>query len=139
MDASTPAPAHSPVLIVDDDDDVRETLRFVLEDAGYRVADAATIADALHYLHAATLDQVVLLDYLAPSENADVLLRTVVTEVPLQRHCYVLMPANPPTRFSGEAQCLIARWCRDVVLKPFELTTLLAAIEHAEARLAQRP
>ena len=132
-------PLHFPVLVVDDDDDVRDTLRALLESEGYVVADAATIADALVYLWTTVLIHVVLLDFLLPQENADVLLRTVENNERLRRHCFVLMPATPITWFSVEAQRLIADLCSEVVMKPFELTTLLAAVARAETQLAAKP
>ena len=39
-----------PVLVVDDDPDIRETLRFVLEDAGYPVYSAENGKEALAVL-----------------------------------------------------------------------------------------
>jgi len=134
----TSAPLHAPVLIVDDDEDIRATLRIVAEDAGYVVADASSIGDALSHLQAATTGHVVLLDFLLPPENADVLLSAVEHDETLRRHRFVLMPANPPNRFSSEAQRLIAAWCSDVVTKPFELAAILASIQRAEEQLCQR-
>jgi DNA-binding NtrC family response regulator len=131
------APAHTPLLVVDDDEDVRETVCVAAEDAGYRVEEAASVGDARSYLRVATSSHVVLLGFLFPSENADELLRVVSVDEALQRHCFVLMPAIPPTRFSDEAQRLIAIWCNEVVTKPFDLATLFAAIQRAEALLSQ--
>lgn len=133
----TSAPLHAPVLIVDDDEDIRATLRIVAEDAGYKVVDVSSIRDALNHLRAATTGHVVLLDFLLPPENADVLLSAVENDKALRRHRFVLMPANPPTRFSHEAQRLIAAWCSEVVTKPFELAAILASIQRAEAQLSQ--
>src|SRR5262249_53779372 len=105
--------SHPPVLLVDDDEDIRATLRVVLEDAVYAVLEAAAIGDALSALEAATASHVVLLDFLLPDANGDVLLQRVADEASLQRHRFVLMPANPPTRFSDDAQRLIAIWCSE--------------------------
>lgn len=68
-----------------------------------------------------------------PLENADRLLDTVEQEATLRRHCCLLIPATPPTRFSAEARQLIARVCTDVILKPFDPSVLLVAVARAEA------
>ena len=54
------------ILIVDDHQDMRETLAEVLECAGYTVATAANGLDALNYLHAHDCPAVILLDLLMP-------------------------------------------------------------------------
>jgi DNA-binding NtrC family response regulator len=136
MDRSMPSPDARPaVLVVDDDEDIRATLHALLESEGYRVVDAATVTDALAYLRTPVAPHVVLLDFLFPRDNADLLLQAVKQEACLQRHRYVLMPANLPTRFSVDAQRLITTLCTEVVLKPFELTTMLGAVARAAAQL----
>jgi DNA-binding NtrC family response regulator len=136
MDRSMPSPDARPaVLVVDDDEDIRATLHALLESEGYRVVDAATVTDALAYLRTPVAPHVVLLDFLFPRDNADLLLQAVKQEACLQRHRYVLMPASLPTRFSVDAQRLIATLCTEVVLKPFELTTMLDAVARAAAQL----
>ena len=49
---SLPAKVAKSVLIVDDDDDIRETITVVLEDEGYSVTSAANGEEALEYLRA---------------------------------------------------------------------------------------
>jgi len=59
--------AHSaPVLVVEDDRDVRESLVAVLEDAGYRVMSAADGRAALDLLRAGPRPAVILLDLMMP-------------------------------------------------------------------------
>src|SRR5262245_27510951 len=113
------APLHFPVLLVEDDEDVRDSLRILLQSEGYFVAEAATVADALIYLWTTVLMHVVLLDFYLSPENAETLLRTVEKVARLRWHYFVLMPATPLTQFSVEAQRLIAEVCSDVVMKPF--------------------
>lgn len=56
-----------PVLVVDDDPDIRETLCFVLEDAGYSVYSAENGHDALEILdRAEPLPGLILLDLMMP-------------------------------------------------------------------------
>src|SRR3954470_12387725 len=58
------------VLVVDDDPDIRESVRLVLEDEGYEVEEAADGAAALALLRAATTrPDVILLDLMMPVMN----------------------------------------------------------------------
>src|SRR5260221_5663693 len=54
------------ILVVDDDDAIRETLRFALEDAGYQVSEAAEGMAALRLLRATRDRMWVLLDLMMP-------------------------------------------------------------------------
>jgi CheY-like chemotaxis protein len=67
-----------PVLVVDDDPDIRETLRFVLEDAGYRVYVAENGQDALEVLSSAEpLPGLILLDLMMPIMSGDEMLKAL--------------------------------------------------------------
>ena len=64
------APGESYILVVDDDDAIREVLAAVLEDEGYQVRSAANGLEALQLLHAAaTAPAVILLDLMMPVMN----------------------------------------------------------------------
>jgi CheY-like chemotaxis protein len=65
----TAMPANTQVLVVDDDDDVREAIRCVLEASGISVTTAIDGADALQQLRAGTQTRVILLDLLMPRMN----------------------------------------------------------------------
>jgi CheY-like chemotaxis protein len=54
------------ILIVDDDEDIRETLREILEDEGYLVRVAANGADALATLAESQKPCLILLDLMMP-------------------------------------------------------------------------
>ena len=65
-----------PVCIVEDDEDIRTTLRFLLEDAGYSIREAANGVVALELLRSASSPMVVLLDLMLPIlDGAGVLAR----------------------------------------------------------------
>jgi CheY-like chemotaxis protein len=57
------------ILIVDDHDDLRESLRTVLEATGYSVITACNGKEALDRLNAGTLPQLILLDLTMPIMN----------------------------------------------------------------------
>jgi CheY-like chemotaxis protein len=54
------------VMVVDDDDDIRETLSGLLEDEGYAVASFPTGLAAMDALKAGLLPRVILLDLMMP-------------------------------------------------------------------------
>ncbi|MGC4119702.1 MAG: response regulator [Myxococcales bacterium] len=56
---------HGYILVVDDDPDIRETMLFVLEDAGYEVVTAANGAEALECLRK-NAARLILLDLMMP-------------------------------------------------------------------------
>jgi CheY-like chemotaxis protein len=57
---------HKHILVVDDDIDIRDAIRVVLQGHGYQVAAAANGRDALDYLHRAEPPDLVLLDLIMP-------------------------------------------------------------------------
>lgn len=131
---STMVPA---VLIVDDDDDIRLAIAMLLEDAGYRYAEAATPAQVFERLRdASTPPYVVLLDYLLSCcGDGEALLRTIQQDSALCRHRYVLVTASQSSRFSDEERRLIGEICTEVVAKPFDIDCLLEAVARTAARL----
>ena len=59
-------PTHCPVLIVEDDDDLREMMAHMLTIEGYDAATVANGREALDYLHSAETPHVILLDLMMP-------------------------------------------------------------------------
>jgi DNA-binding NtrC family response regulator len=64
------------VLVVDDEEPVRQLVQEVLEDAGYRVAAASRVSEALAFLHDPELDAIVS-DIRMPDESGLSLLAAV--------------------------------------------------------------
>lgn len=123
------------VLIVDDDDMIRETLRVILEDIGYVVAEAAEGLSALSQLNGSPYRQVVLLDNMMPGLDANELLAALETNCTRAgaawRHAFILMTASP-RRLSSALVARLARLDAPVIAKPFDLVDLLETV----ARLA---
>jgi CheY-like chemotaxis protein len=57
---------HAPVLIVDDDEDIRDIVATLLRDAGFEVAEARHGEEALERLGDAELPCLILLDLMMP-------------------------------------------------------------------------
>lgn len=84
------------VLIVDDDAEIRVSLRLFLEAEGYRVAAALDGVEALTLLRRRSERREVLLDQLLPVLDGTGVLRTLQAEPALaQQHTFVLITALP--------------------------------------------
>src|SRR5689334_24744520 len=57
---------HCPVLIVEDDEDLREMMAQLLTLEGFQTATVANGREALEYLHEASAPDVILLDLMMP-------------------------------------------------------------------------
>jgi CheY-like chemotaxis protein len=107
------------VLIVDDDEDIRETVAIALEAAGHRVASACDGIDALLWIGANGPPALILLDVMMPRMDGEQLVRALREDPALA--------AIPVVIMSGHASChekarqLTARAC---LVKPMDLEEL---------------
>lgn len=125
-------------LVVDDDQDTRDILRVVLEDAGYTVAEAADGVLALNVLRASDAPLVVVLDLDMPRLDGLGVLRAVADDARLyERHAFVLLTAVAHKHYQAAAE-LCATLSVPLVLKPFEVDTLLDALAAASHRVSPR-
>ena len=119
------------ILIVDDDQDVRDTLRMALEDEGYAVYEAEDGAEALDLLRRTLTPHVVVLDLRMPRLTGDALLQRVSTQERLPtRHTFVLVTANHE-QLSPVSQRLLEHMGVPVAPKPFDLDELLDLVAQA--------
>jgi len=123
------------VLIVDDDEGIRETLRFMLEDAGYVVREAENGVEALEVLRASQEPLVVLLDVKMPTLNGEQVLEAVVKDLhDFHHHAYIVVTASPQAITPRMVE-LSGQLGIPFVPKPFGMDQLLDAIEQAASRL----
>ncbi len=127
------------VLVVDDDPSIRESLRFLFEEAAYEVEEADDGAAALELLRAQARPRVMLLDRMMSRMDGVQTLRQLASEPPetLQRTMILFMSARSDSP-SPEINDLIQRYTAGTVTKPFHLDDLLAVVQHASERLTQR-
>lgn len=119
------------VLVVDDDQDTRDALRFLLEDAGYIVAEAVDGMQALEMLRASGVSMVVLLDLDLPRFDGIKVLEAVANDASLAaRHALVMVTAVAPFRYQA-ADEFRAKLSVPIIPKPFDLDTLLDAVAGA--------
>ncbi|MBF6590856.1 MAG: response regulator [Ktedonobacterales bacterium] len=123
------------VLIVDDDNEIRMTLRMLLEDAGHIVEEAASGQACLQLLRTTPSRMVVLLDLIMPVMNGLHVLEAIQAEpVALARHTYILMTADNRLMLTQAAPLLTAL-AVTLVRKPFDVDALLITVDHAAQRL----
>jgi len=115
------APHAAEILVVDDDPDIRESLREVLEDEGYAVACVGNGREALDYLHREPRPRVILLDLMMPVMDGWQFRREqkrdpAIADIPL-----IVITAT------GKRPVLID--AEELVMKPLDLGRLFEAIE----------
>lgn len=119
------------ILVVDDDPDIRSTVRLALEDEGYVVFEAADGAEALQLLRDSETPLVVVLDLRMPHLTGTALLqRASTTEPQLTKHTYILVTANDEM-LSPLQRSMLQGMGVPIMCKPFDLEALLALLENA--------
>jgi CheY-like chemotaxis protein len=111
------------ILVVEDDDDIRDTLREVLIGEGYDVDVAKDGLDAYNKLQAAEHASLVLLDMMMPRMDGETFLTTLKGHPELADVRVIVLSGNALAR--DRAQELSAAAC---LVKPFELDDLLGVV-----------
>jgi CheY-like chemotaxis protein len=123
------------VLVVDDDEDIRETMRALLEDAGYDVLEAADGKSALNALRKDSEGMIVLLDLQMPRVSGIEVIQQVAGQKRLaSRHAFIVVTANTQTLPLAFVQ-LLTQLQVPLIVKPFDIDPLLDAVATAEERL----
>lgn len=123
-------------LVVDDDDAIRETLRSLLEDAGYAVEEASEGMEALRRLRTCRERMVVLLDLMMPGLDGAGVLGAVAGDRKLtQQFAFILITANHNTLTLALAN-LLKNLDVPFVSKPFDVDHLVGVVNAAARRLS---
>jgi len=119
------------ILIIDDDADLRDLVRFVVEPTGVDVVEAADCAEAIAVLEAHR-DRVrlVLLDYFMPGADPSSCARAMCELAGPEIVVLCTAAADPSAR---AAEIGLSRW----LAKPFALDTLESLVREATGRAAQ--
>ncbi len=127
---------QTPILIVDDDADVRELTHQVLHLAGYRaVLEACDGLEALRLLHDMVAPTVVLCDYQMPQLDGMRVIEALTSDsARFPGHACVFITANAALLSDAE-RMLLRQQGVPIVHKPFDLDELVAAVEDAAERL----
>ncbi|HEY4395500.1 MAG TPA: response regulator [Polyangia bacterium] len=111
------------ILVVEDDDDIREVVEEVLSSEGYRVDVAKDGLDALGKLDGASRPPLILLDMMMPRMDGEAFLRALRDLPALADAAVVVISGNAAVR--EKASALHAAAC---LVKPFELDELLGLV-----------
>lgn len=126
------------VLVVDDDHAIRDTLRLLLEDAGYAVTEAGNGVDALAVLCDERASYITLLDLRMPQLDGAGVLGVVAEDPDLaRRHSFILMTADARA-LSPLFISHLARLAVPLLPKPFDIDDLFDLVERAECELTAR-
>ncbi|WIG61903.1 MAG: hypothetical protein OJF49_004652 [Ktedonobacterales bacterium] len=125
------------VLVADDDRDIRDTVRIILEDAGYAVQEAENGLQALDCLRSTPDPLVVLLDVNMPGMTGLEVLEFVARCPPLcSRHTYIVITASSAKSLVQIQSSLSSALALAALGKPFDVDALLDTVAHAASRLA---
>ena len=118
--------ANTEVLVVDDDYDIRDTLKELLELEGLRVASAANGREALHKLRNGVRPNVILLDLMMPEMSGwefrgEQLRDPALADIPV-----VILSATPDVARAAR-EMNASGWVR----KPFDLDQLLDVVQRS--------
>ena len=109
------------ILVVDDDPDIRDSLREVLEDEGYTVNTVGNGREALDYLHRSPRPCVILLDLMMPVMDGWQFRREQKQDAAIATIPLIVITAT------GKRPVLID--ADELVMKPLDLGRLFEAIE----------
>lgn len=119
------------VLVVDDEEDIRQALRFLLEEAGYTVLEAQNGQEAIELLRANPQRMAVLLDWRMPGLDGVQALDTIAMTMPRSApHAFIFMTAALQTPSLYLAQIPEGATV-SFIRKPFDLDEALAAVARA--------
>jgi DNA-binding response OmpR family regulator len=110
------------ILIVDDDDDLRDNLFEILDDAGYATEVSVSASDAIETNRKGDFD-VILLDFMMPGTNGLDALGTIRKRYPNAK--IIMMTAFATVEHAVDA---IRKGAADYICKPFKINDLLTVI-----------
>jgi CheY-like chemotaxis protein len=113
------------ILVVDDDADIRSSLRELLQLEGYEIVEADNGSAALKALRSTSGIDLILLDFLMPQMNGLAFLE--------ERSRDEALNAIPVLAMTATNKDVSAYRVLDVLQKPVDIDRLLAAVERALA------
>ena len=129
------APPAQTVCVIEDDLDIRESLRYLLEDAGYCVIEAGDGLTGYRLLQQSAERLIVVLDHKLPRMDGCDMLELVTNDETLRsQHVFILMTASPKR---AEEDCgeHLEELDAPLIPKPFDIDEVLDAVADAAVRL----
>jgi CheY-like chemotaxis protein len=135
--AHTPGQTQTPlVCIIEDEEDIRELLRMLLEEAGYRVTEAADGLAGYTLLRDAAERVIALVDHRLPRlDGCDLLELIAGDERLLVRHAFIFITGN--ARHVVEEDCgeALDELDAQIMAKPFDIDDVIEEVRRAAERL----
>jgi CheY-like chemotaxis protein len=126
------------VLVVDDDKDIRESLRFLLADEGYAIVTADDGQEALELIPLLPNPAVILLDLQMPRLDGYAVLLDLARHPEIRdRHSIFLLTANIG-QLTADMVRLLGREGVPVLPKPFDVDQLKDQVQSAFIRLDEQ-
>jgi two-component system chemotaxis response regulator CheY len=120
---------ESTIVVIDDDDDIREVVREALHAEGYPTVGASNGQDALDLLHAAQEHpRLILLDLMMPVMDGWDFLLNINTDPELSQIPVGLMSAHPSIRRAFDGYQQKYGFTRLLLPKPLDMTRLLSMV-----------
>ncbi len=137
LDTTSPSvEIYPPLLIVDDDADIRETLNLVFEETGYPILEASNGQEALSVMRGSPERLIILLDNYMPVLDGEGVLRAILQDRQLRRrHAIIFVSAMARLSRRLRLQRLLQSLAIEAVTKPFNITDVEQAVERARTRL----
>jgi two-component system phosphate regulon response regulator PhoB len=127
--------AKETILVVEDEEDIRELIRYNLDKEGYRIEEAGTGEEALSRIHS-DLPSLVLLDLMLPELDGLEVCKRIKQDA-VARHVPIVMLTA-----KGEESDIVAGLevgADDYITKPFSPRVLLARVRAVLRRGAREP
>lgn len=125
------------VLIVDDEPDIRDSFRELLEGEGYTVMVARNGNEALDIMRRSRRPLAVLLDLMMPEMRGDALIEALIREHRLPgKHAIILVTASPPT-VPRSLMPVLQKLGIPIKNKALSPDQMVAALEEASARITE--
>lgn len=129
---------HNTVLVVEDDEDIRESLQLVFEEGGYDVVTAGDGQEALDLIPVLPDPTVILLDLHMPRLDGYNVLRYLANH-PQQRQGHpIFLLTGDMRQLSPEMAQLLGSEGVPVLPKPFDVEALQAQVHSAFLRLDEQ-
>ena len=119
-----PSDPRGPILVVDDDPDVREAIADTLQDEGYQVVESSGGSEALAYLRSHSPPSLIFLDWNMAPMNASQFMDEFTKEPAFQGLPVVLVTAD----VHASDKATTSRY-DGFITKPINLETLFSVVE----------
>lgn len=117
------------ILVVDDDEDVRNMICIVLSVEGYSTAGAADGVEALKRLRSGAPPALIIVDLMMPRMDGDALIRTLSADSSLARIPVAVVSGQIASDAQPRSPQIVAH-----LAKPIELDELLTVVHRATDR-----